>query len=383
MVAYDYIVCGFGCAGISLVRHILDSPLKEKKILVVDVDSKTLNDRTWCYWAEEPATFHPKSAPLKYWDKLKITKNNDTNYKGLESLKYFHIKSSDFYKEAFESLKSFDNITFLQDEIENVSALNDDTAEVTLKNHGVFTCEKAFTSIPTSKVVGKNIIKQVFVGWEVYTDSEVFETDAATFMHFDTESNQSNDFFYILPFSKNQALVEFTTYTKGSVEEKEMDNYILKYLQKNYPNSSFEIKQKEKGSIPMSTIPFVNKNNFDSIIYMGTLGGCTKASTGFTFYNIQKHCTEIVQHLTLEKPLHSHFLKKHQRFNFYDNILLNIVSKWPNELPEIFWLMFSKNKASLILKFLNEETSFLEELSILMRLRFNIFIKSLLQYERH
>ncbi|PRY90956.1 lycopene cyclase family protein [Mongoliibacter ruber] len=383
MKAYDYIVCGFGCAGISLIRHIIKGPLLDKKILVVDIDSKSKNDRTWCYWSQEPAAFHPKTSPLQYWDKIKIIKDENTILKQLEDLKYFHIKSSDFYKEAFEIIQKHPNITFIQDEVEEITSVNDTSAIVKLKEHGDISCQKAFTSIPNSKKPGEDIIKQIFVGWELNFDSEVFDPSSATFMHFDTISNQATDFFYILPFSKNSALIEFTTYTKGGMEEEEMENHILKYLQKYYPNETYEIKEKEKGCIPMSTLPLAPEDNYDSVVYLGTLGGCTKASTGFTFYNIQKHCAEIVQNLEMKIPVRSSFGKEKQRFNFYDNILLNIVSKWPNELPGIFYTMFSNNKAPIILKFLNEETSFLEEISILMRLKFNIFIKSLLKYERH
>lgn len=383
MKSYDYIICGFGCAGISLVQHLINSPLRDKKILVIDADSKTKNDRTWCYWANEPAPFHPKSAPLQYWDTLQITKDNNTTYQSLESLKYYHIRSSDFYKEAFEAIQNFDNVTFLQDHVENIISVDSTNAQVKLRENGVFSCSKAFTSIPITKSHNENQIKQIFVGWELRSDEEVFDPTSATFMHFDTDSMQSNDFFYVLPFSKKHALIEFTTYTQDTCEEEVMENEISQYLQKFYPNQTFEITGKEKGSIPMSTFSLVPKNDHKSIVYLGTIGGCTKASTGFTFYNIQKHCKQIVENLALDKPILHSYINKSQRFGFYDNILLNIIKKWPKELPELFYTMFSKNKAPMILKFLNEETSFLEEVNILMRLKFGIYIKSLLRYERH
>jgi len=55
---YDYIIAGGGCAGLSLVMRMLKEPqLSTKKILIIDKDSKQLNDRTWCYWEKGEGFF--------------------------------------------------------------------------------------------------------------------------------------------------------------------------------------------------------------------------------------------------------------------------------------------------------------------------------------
>jgi lycopene beta-cyclase len=57
---YDYIISGAGCAGLSLLMHLLDSGgVAGKKILVLDKDAKQTNDRTWCFWEQEPGLFEP------------------------------------------------------------------------------------------------------------------------------------------------------------------------------------------------------------------------------------------------------------------------------------------------------------------------------------
>lgn len=120
-----------------------------------------------------------------------------------------------------------------------------------------------------------------------------------------------------------------------------------------------------------------------NIISIGTLAGCSKPSTGYTFYDIQKHCQQILNQL-LEVKIEKKFdWNRKKRFSFYDNIILNIAVKWPTELPKIFKEMFEKNQGQQVLRFLNEESSFWEELKILGGLKFGIFIKSLLHYEKH
>jgi lycopene beta-cyclase len=100
-------------------------------------------------------------------------------------------------------------------------------------------------------------------------------------------------------------------------------------------------------------------------------------------YDIQKHCKSIVSELNSSGKVNSRKWNRKPRFSFYDNIILNIAVKWPAALPEIFRQMFALNRANLVLKFLNEETNIWEEIGILSRLKFSIFIKSLLNYERH
>ncbi len=66
---YDYIIAGAGCAGLSLAMHMIHSgKFRDKKILIVDQSTKTLNDRTWCFWQKEPGLF--ESIVYKEWRHL-------------------------------------------------------------------------------------------------------------------------------------------------------------------------------------------------------------------------------------------------------------------------------------------------------------------------
>lgn len=54
LAEYDIIIAGAGCAGLSLLYAILNSPtLKGQNILVIDKSFEKSNDRTWCFWKKE------------------------------------------------------------------------------------------------------------------------------------------------------------------------------------------------------------------------------------------------------------------------------------------------------------------------------------------
>lgn len=48
---YHYIIIGAGAAGLNLALAMNeDAFFKDKKILILDKDKKTENDRTWSFW---------------------------------------------------------------------------------------------------------------------------------------------------------------------------------------------------------------------------------------------------------------------------------------------------------------------------------------------
>ena len=70
---YDYIIAGAGCAGYSLLYHLLQDPLlSKKKILVVDANFNKGNDRTWCFWEDSVGPF--ETIVCKKWSNIEVLK---------------------------------------------------------------------------------------------------------------------------------------------------------------------------------------------------------------------------------------------------------------------------------------------------------------------
>ena len=70
---YDYILAGGGLAGLSLACHLVNSPLRDRSILIVHPDTKERNDRTWSYWTRQPGLFD--GAVTHAWDSLRFVGN--------------------------------------------------------------------------------------------------------------------------------------------------------------------------------------------------------------------------------------------------------------------------------------------------------------------
>ncbi|WP_194777729.1 lycopene cyclase family protein [Pararhodonellum marinum] len=380
---YDFIISGAGCAGLSFIHYLLQSPLKDKKVLVIDASDKKQNDRTWCYWSKSPLDIHPKKDQIISWNNIIIQDEASTVNKNLDGSKYFHIKSSDFYDEILGRIKMYPNIEFLHEQVKSVTGKPGSAIMVETVSSGSFECHQLINSIPNlGTTMPQPEIKQVFLGWEIVTDQACFDPNAAVLMNFKNLFADKVNFIYLLPFSEKHALIEFTVLAPESEQEEKLEEKIKAYIKESLGIDQYAITFVEKGSIPMTTqqMPEPNVPNWFNI---GSIANCTKASTGYTFYNIQKQCQELIARLSYESNAFKKTERSPRRFRFYDNIILNIIAKWPAAAPAVFKSIFASNPADQVLKFLDEETTLAEEIKMLSRLPFRYFVKSLLHYGKY
>ena len=174
---------------------------------------------------------------------------------------------------------------------------------------------------------------------------------------------------------KREALVEYTLFTPSLLKPEQYDIELKNYLSDFLGITDYSIKDEEFGIIPMTNEKFHFKKNGWQI---GTAGGQTKASSGYTFQFIQKQSQAIVNCLLAGKPLDS-IQPAPGRFRFYDNTLLYILyhGKMPGD--KIFSRLFKKNKPQQVLRFLDNESSLAEELKIISTLPTWPFLKAALK----
>jgi len=181
---------------------------------------------------------------------------------------------------------------------------------------------------------------------------------------------------YVLPLSETEALIEYTLFSADLLEEKEYEAAIESYLSEK-GIASFEILKKEKGNIPMTAYPFW-KNNSKHVLNIGTAGGWTKASSGYTFQNSTKQSKKVVAFLKKDTVDFRDF-NKTNRFWFYDKLFIDVLYK-NNELGYgLFSGLFSKVEPEIVLRFLDEETTVLEELKVIMACPKKPFLKALMR----
>jgi len=380
MKHFHYIFTGSGLAALMTVYKMVQSgKYKDKSILLLDDNSKKTNDRTWCFWENENSIW--ESIVSKKWNYALFTNENFKRNLDLQPYQYYKIEGLDFYNFVFELLSKQENITFLNEKVTDINELENHVYVASENNS--FTCDQVFNSIYNKPAVAQQtkfpVLQQHFIGWTIKSTEAVFNPEQATFMDFSVAQKGNTRFMYVLPVSKNEALIEYTLFSAELLEKEEYESEIKNYIQK-LGIQTFEITEKEQGSIPMTCYPFWKKNS-KRVLNIGTAGGWTKASTGYTFKNSDKKSSQLIAFLQQETD----FRKFHRKnkFWFYDLLLLDILDR-KNELgSRIFSSMFKNGNPALIFKFLDEETSLIEDIQVILKCPKMLFIKALLKSGRY
>ncbi|WP_255724008.1 lycopene cyclase family protein [Terrimonas ginsenosidimutans] len=370
---YDFVIAGAGCAGLSLLLRMLKSgKFTDKKILLIDKDQVKTNDRTWCFWEQEPGFF--EQLVYREWSHLDFFGEGFTATLDVSPYQYKMIRGVDFYAYCFSEIARHPQVEKLFGEVKGLARRNGkvilhiDDREMDLGDPVVF------NSLLKEKRSKKDIVLlQHFKGWVIETETPFFDPGKATLMDFRIDQRHGTSFVYVLPFTEHAALVEYTLFTPALLKDEQYDEGLKSYINEYLGISTFLVKEQEFGIIPMSNR--IHHFYKDGIYNIGTAGGQTKASTGYTFRFIQKQSDQIVQALINERPLSS-IPKPPSRFRFYDNTLLHIL--YHDQLPgkQIFSTLFRRNDPRRVLRFLDNESTLADELKITSSLPTWPFLKA-------
>lgn len=375
MQHYQYIFTGSGLSALMTVYEMLVSgKFEDKSILLIDENAKKVNDRTWCFWDENNLFDEIVS---KKWNQAVFANEKFNRVLELTPYQYKKINGLDFYELVFKKISEHKNIHFLNQKVVDFTELGNHCVVKT--ENETFTCNKIFNSIYNPEVVTAQtkfpLIHQHFIGWFIKSKEAVFTPNCATFMDFSVEQKGNTRFMYVLPTSATEALLEYTLFSKDLLSKEEYESEIQKYIE-NLGITEYEIIEKEQGNIPMTCYAFW-KHNTKNIINIGSAGGWTKASTGYTFKNASKKSKVLVEFLKSERDF-TKFHKK-DKFWFYDLLLLDILNS-KNELgSKIFSSMFKEGDSTVIFKFLDEETSIWEDLQVIWKCPKMLFVKAFIE----
>tara|TARA_R110002033_G_scaffold37096_1_gene75850 strand:+ start:7144 stop:8283 length:1140 start_codon:yes stop_codon:yes gene_type:complete len=376
LVTYDYIILGAGAAGLMLASRMAnDSFFDDKSILIIDKSKNKGNDRTWCFWEENEGEWD--EVVTKTWSNIYFGSAQFSKTIPIAPYKYKMIRSEAFYNSLWESINAKSNFTFIEDTINSFSELKNEVQIITSK--GRYLGLKLFNSLPNAEVYKSQdkypLIHQHFVGWFVKVQEDVFDDSKATFMDFSVEQNDNTCFMYVLPVTRRTALFEYTLFSKDLLQHSEYEDAIKLYLE-NKNISDYTIVEVEKGNIPMTSFKFKNLNS-QHVLNIGTAGGWTKASTGYTFKNTSKKTKEVVAFLKTKNDL-SKFHKK-SKFWFYDLIFLDVLANHNGEGAAMFASMFKKANIKTVFRFLDEESTIIEDLKIILSVPPKRFIQAFIK----
>ena len=319
MKEFDYIIIGGGCAGLSLVYELdLHSKLKDKTLAIIEPREEYKKDKTWSFWKVSPHNF--EDCIKKSWDNFTINIPSHLKHIDCKNMPYQTIDSGLFYQKIIDKIKQNTNIKFFK----NINEVNKENSFI-------------FNSV-SDTVENKSSLWQHFSGIEIETNKDFFDEQIFNLMDFDCDQKNSVHFFYTLPFSKTKALIETTWISDlNNTSLNDYDVQLKDYVENKLKIKNYKINYKETGAIPL-----FHPNNIKKInqIEIGTAGGMTRLSTGYTFLNIQEQSKYIRENIENIKDTKIFSIKK--KYEFLDNIFLKVLKKNPERMAQIFYKMFNE-----------------------------------------
>jgi lycopene beta-cyclase len=370
---FDYIIIGNGLAGLQLaLKMASDSFFDDKSIALIDPSDKNVNDKTWSFWETEPSLWNNLTS--KTWSLASVLTSKKTIDLELSPYSYKTIRSIEFYEYSKAILNEYKHFKFIKEQVEAVSEKDNIKVKTNLNEYTAF---HIFDSrIPENFYnTSQNYISitQHFKGWVIKTKNAHFNPESLIMMDYRLKDGNQTTFTYVLPFSKTEALIEFTYFTSEIVNEATYDSFIKTYIKDYLKIDDYSIVETEMGQIPMTNFPF-EKYNTENITKIGTGGGWVKGSSGYSFKHTEKKAAKIIENLK-ENKLPSKGLFKN-KYKFYDKVFLKVLKDNNDKGEWIFQQFYDKNTIQTMFRFLDEESSFLEELKIMWSLFSWSFIKA-------
>jgi lycopene beta-cyclase len=358
-----------------LLHGLLRTPHgKTLRILLLEKD-QNFPEKSWCFWSHTETTYDHLVS--KNWNKIEFHTHNFSLTKTINPYQYKYIDSQTFFDYHLDLIDTSSNVDFVREEVVRIDKSDEIFSIKTTKS--TYTASKVYSSIYTPSQLQENtlVLWQHFYGYFIKTEKPVFTSDVFRMMDFRVpQSATGSHFIYILPFSETEALVEFTAFsTLESYTDTQYKNYLAEYIQAHLP-TNYQITKIERGKIPMTTA-LPNADTLPGMVPIGGRAGAIKPSTGYAFNRIRKNTETLLE---ANFGLESTNSMNRTRFQFYDTLLLQIIKTEPERIKEVMEQLFRNNKLTTILKFLDEETSVLEDLKIFTRLPISLFLNQVKQY---
>jgi lycopene beta-cyclase len=209
----------------------------------------------------------------------------------------------------------------------------------------------------------RTTLLQHFRGWFVRTAGEVFDPRVADLMDFRTPQPAPGlSFGYVLPLGPREALVEYTQFSREILGAAEYDRLLRHYTEVILGLGALRITATEQGVIPMTDARFPRRVG-RSVFRIGTAGGATRPSTGYTFAAVQRQTRGVADALArggAPVPPAPH----RARARAMDAVLLRALDSGRIDGPEFFTSLFRKVPTERLLRFLDGRSRMFEDLLI-------------------
>ena len=369
--SYDLIVAGAGPSGLALLEALERVGLGDARVLLVDRERRRGDDRTWCFWETEPGPFDHLVSHR--WPALDVH-GPDPHAPGrrleLAPYTYKMIRGGDFFAATDAWLAGRAQVERRVGEVQQVRTEGERAVAIVDGERVEAPWAFDATRVPLEPAAGYHLLLQHFLGWEIATPDDRFDPGVATFMDFRVPQRGGTCFVYVLPSSPREALVEYTVFSPSVWPREAYAAELRAYLTDVLGLDAFEVGRVETGVIPMTDRPFPARRG-DRVVTIGTAGGQTKASTGYTFRRVVRHAQALAE--SLARTGRPHLPVRWRRHDWMDGVLLRALATERQDGAAFFSRLLERNPPGRVLAFLDEDTTLAQEVALMASVDIPLF----------
>ncbi|PRX17035.1 lycopene cyclase family protein [Actinoplanes italicus] len=363
MIDVDLVLVGGGGAA-SLVLAAMDREgVSGLRVAVVDPVHKRGQDRTWAFWGEPGGFLDPLLSAA--WDAVDVVTADGRRTLALHPLRYAMLRSAPLYELAGAAEQRLGAVRITAP----AGAVEDDGERVVVSGPDGEPLVRAgwvLDSRPRRPVrAGRTAWLQHFRGWWLEADRPTFDAGSAVLMDFRTpQPRRGVAFGYVLPVSERFALVEYTEFSPAVLTGDAYDTALRDYCALlGLDLGALVVREVEDGVIPMTDGVFEARPS-PRVVRLGTAGGATRPSTGFTFTAMARQAGRIGRELAAGRaPLPGPAYPARHRW--MDAVQLRALDKGLVDGVAFFGRLFDRNPPERVLRFLDGTTSWREDLALM------------------
>ena len=366
--AWDIVIVGGGLSGLALAAELSQPVFTKLRILVLEARTDYVRDRTWSYWRSESQPAHAYAhLERARWNRWRVGQGDRLATQQHSTTHYCTLDADAFYQEALRKVRACQHIELRLGA--PVKAVVDGvTPTVRTSSLEAISASWICDARPPAPKHGASLVQQ-FAGWEVRTQQDVFDVNTVDLMRFET-CEQGLHFFYVLPYSARGALIESTWVSAANVKpdyEAELQHYTQQILGKQ----NFEITYREKGVLPLQSVP---RKLGQRVLPIGSNAGTLRPSTGYAFIDTLQHTQQLTKSLlqSLGQNPNGDALQNWQPPQFarpaidlwMDRVFLDVLQNDWSRAPEFFLQMFEHVDTANLLAFLTGNATLAQRMAV-------------------
>ncbi len=379
----DLVLVGGGGAATCVLQQLALARMSPRKgrwqaqrsrlrIVVVDPVDRlvtTPDDRTWSFWSRRDRGVRKHPFADRTWPSLMVAGPERVVDVELGPTHDYHmVRSSTFYALVGDLVRDPAAGLSVRHVPATAGAVLEESSGVTVHAGGARVhAPWVLTSAPLPGETPprpRTALWQHFHGAVVRTERRTFDPDQAVLMDLRVpQPRQGVGFGYLLPVSSREALVEYTVLAPGRADPSRLQAGLDAYLAAVGAAGATVVRD-EHGSIPMTDAKHRRRIRFGGRVFrIGTVGGATRPSTGYTFAAMQRQAAGVAEALldrTTPVPPRAY----PRRHLMADSLLLRGLASGEIDGTRFFPLLFERNPPARVLDFLDGLTTPAQDLAL-------------------